>query len=201
VWQLFVEALWVYQYTKSRTPLSAELANVLYEQSQGIVDLAAKLYMLAQARAITTSRDEQESLTVDIIRSVALDSFRQAQPVIRALREGDARTLSRYEDMQPLDLQTLLQQSLFEETGEHGTPAGATTPRDTTATTAKKQPDSDEKRKRRSGQRKTAENEYDPDDLRAALDHRGSSEVSAADRLRATGHLQTTPVHERRDAA
>lgn len=177
---------------------------MLYEQSQGIVDIAAKLYMLAQARAITTTLDGQELLTSNVIRSVAIDSLRQAQPVLKALRLGDTRALSEYDDMQPLDLKELIQQpqqSLFEvsDREEEGTTSqvnGTTT--DSIANQG--ETDSVEKAKRRSSRKKLANN-HDADDLRSILDHGKNPQVSAADRLRQAGHLQSAPEDERRDAA
>jgi hypothetical protein len=109
VWQLFVESLWIYQYVRTPCALTAELAHVLYEETQGIVDFAAKVFMLAQARAITTSKDGKEELTKEIIRSVAVDSLRQAQPVLRALRMGDTRALDQYDDMRHIDVNPYLQ--------------------------------------------------------------------------------------------
>jgi hypothetical protein len=50
VWQLFLESLWRYQYTRTPCPLTAELAHALYQETQGITDFAAKGFMLAQAR-------------------------------------------------------------------------------------------------------------------------------------------------------
>lgn len=108
VWQLFLESLWRYQYVRSPCALTAELAHVLYDETQGITDFAAKVFMLAQARAITTSSDGREQLTEQIIRSVAADSLRQAQPVLRALRMGDTLKLDQYDDMRPIDINPYL---------------------------------------------------------------------------------------------
>src|SRR6185503_2698245 len=73
VWQLFLESLWVYQYIRTPCALTPELAHALYEETQGITDFAAKVFMLAQARAITTSKDGKEELSIQIIRSVSAD--------------------------------------------------------------------------------------------------------------------------------
>ncbi|MCA1636559.1 MAG: ATP-binding protein, partial [Acidobacteria bacterium] len=69
VWQLFLESLWPYQYVKVPCALTKELSHVLYEETQGITDFAAKVYMLAQVRAITTAAAPcEEGLTEDVIR-------------------------------------------------------------------------------------------------------------------------------------
>ena len=75
VWQLFVESLWQYQYTRRPVPLTKALQDTLHDASQGITDFAVKLYMLAQARAIV--RDD-ETFSPALIRSVAKDSLRLA---------------------------------------------------------------------------------------------------------------------------
>jgi hypothetical protein len=112
VWQVFLEALWRYQYIRTPCPLTEDLANALYEETQGITDFAAKVFMLAQARAITTSKDGKEELTRNIIRSVALDSLQQAQPVLEALRNGDQQRLEAYDDMRHLDITPYLKESI-----------------------------------------------------------------------------------------
>jgi hypothetical protein len=103
VWQLFLESIWTYQYTAVPVPLTSELSHVLYEETQGITDFAAKVYMLAQIRTIVTASDpEHEVLTADIIRSVARDSLKQAQPVLSALRRNDTRFLHTVPDVNPM---------------------------------------------------------------------------------------------------
>lgn len=114
VWQLFLESLWVYQYIRTPCALTPELAHALYEETQGITDFAAKVFMLAQARAITTSKDGKEELSIQIIRSVSADSLKQAQPVLRALRMGDTRALAQYDDMRHIDINPHLRANGFQ---------------------------------------------------------------------------------------
>jgi len=73
-WQLFTESLWRYQYTKKKCPLTKELSDVLYEETQGITDFAIKVYMFSQARAIESS---QENITSSVIRSAAKDNLQR----------------------------------------------------------------------------------------------------------------------------
>ncbi len=101
IWQLFVESLWRYQYVRQSSPLTAGLSHTLYEVSQGITDFAVKAYVLAQMRAITSGA---ESVHENLIRSVAADSFRLANPVLSALRRGDTQALLHVEDVHPLPL-------------------------------------------------------------------------------------------------
>ncbi|MBD1898899.1 ATP-binding protein [Trichocoleus sp. DQ-A3] len=108
VWELFVESLWRYQYISKPCPLKPELSHVLYDVTQGITDFAVKVYMLAQVRAIATGK---EVVTESIIRSVAKDSLRLAQPILSALRTGDIRFLQSVEDVYPIDITSFLEEA------------------------------------------------------------------------------------------
>ena len=99
-WELFLKSLWYFQYTRKTCSLkdNPNLTNVLYEETQGITDLAVKAYMLAQERAIETGK---EIVTDAIIRSVAKDKFRMLEPALKALKSKTKNALARYEDAYP----------------------------------------------------------------------------------------------------
>lgn len=105
VWTMFLQALWRYQFTQHVSPLTPELSQALYNETQGITDLAVKVYMLAQIRAMTTGR---ERVTSALIQSVAADSLRLVQPMLQALRSGDRMKLAQFEDIQPLEMPSFL---------------------------------------------------------------------------------------------
>ena len=107
VWNLFIESLWRYQYTRAAVSLSREVIDVLHEESAGIIDFAVKLFLLAQVRAIATGT---EQITPALIRSVAKDSLRLAQPALRAIRTGDMRAVATMSDLHPIDFQSAVQQ-------------------------------------------------------------------------------------------
>jgi len=103
-WDIFLTSLWQYQFTREKTPLTKEISDVLFEESQGITDFAVKIYMLAQVREIGHS----EKVTVATIRSIARDSLQSAQPFLQALRSGDFKHVANYDDIiQPLDYNRL----------------------------------------------------------------------------------------------
>lgn len=113
-WRVFVKSLFKLQYTrrpfsdKDVEVLSAadeklrkkpgSLADVLYEETQGITDLAVKVYRFAQERAIDSGR---ETVTADLIRSVAADKLKMLSEALTALKLGDRRALARFEDLYP----------------------------------------------------------------------------------------------------
>ncbi|WP_409346946.1 ATP-binding protein [Paenibacillus sp. MBLB4367] len=95
-WGFFINKLWEYQWTNVVTPLTPKISQVMYDESQGIIDIAVKLYKLAQWRVIG---EENEKITASLIRQVAKDSLRLAKPMLDALRQNDDAKLARYSDM------------------------------------------------------------------------------------------------------
>lgn len=108
-WHLFVESLWQYQYVQKPCELTPQIIHSLYYECQGITDFAVKLFMLAQARAITTGR---EKITVAVIKSVARDCLRTATSVLDALKQGNIKQLQSYEDVHPIDVEPFIQEEL-----------------------------------------------------------------------------------------
>ncbi|GAX45295.1 Tn7-like transposition protein C [Tolypothrix sp. NIES-4075] len=108
-WQLFVESLWQYQYVQKPCELTPQMSHSLYYECQGITDFAVKVFMLAQARAITTLK---EKITQAIIKSVASDCLRTAKEVLDAFKQGNLKQLQSCEDVHPIDIEPFIQEEL-----------------------------------------------------------------------------------------
>lgn len=104
-WDLLIESLWEYQWIQERTILTEELNQTLYEESQGIVDIAVKLFALAQGRAIETGA---EKITPAAIKQVAKDDLKLVQPMLKALKDGRTSELEKYADIMPMDIEEYL---------------------------------------------------------------------------------------------
>jgi len=104
-WEIMLRAMWKNQWTRHRTPLTAELKDVLYDESQGIIDIAVKLYAMAQMKAIA---DGTEVITPETIREVAAEKLRLVRPMLNALRSGDRKKLFMYEDIKPISVEDYL---------------------------------------------------------------------------------------------
>jgi hypothetical protein len=112
-WDLFTRALWRYQYVRKPSPLTDELRHALYFESQGITDLAVKVYMLAQIEAISRATcDEEEEVTKDLIESVAQDRLRYMQRFLNALRSPNPEEAKQFEDIAPLDLEFAVNEAI-----------------------------------------------------------------------------------------
>ncbi|RNB82186.1 ATP-binding protein [Brevibacillus nitrificans] len=97
-WDFFTECLWEYQWTNVPTKLTQDLKDVLYDESQGITDIAVKLYMLAQWSVIGQA---DERLTPRLIRHIANESLSLCKPILDALRSRDMTKLSQISDVYP----------------------------------------------------------------------------------------------------
>ncbi|MFS0599479.1 ATP-binding protein [Peribacillus frigoritolerans] len=99
-WDLLMTGLWEYQWTKHPVKLDDELKKILYDESQGILDLAKKIFYLSQMDAIFKGT---EKLTGEMLRSSARNYLKLLKPMLDALRSGDKEKLRKYEDLKPVD--------------------------------------------------------------------------------------------------
>lgn len=112
----FLDELWRYQWTRVETELTVGIRDVIYRETQGIIDLIVKLFMLAQLRVISiVERQEEaeedganvppitEELTEALFSRVAADEFGLVAPMIRALRDGRPDVLEEYPDLETFD--------------------------------------------------------------------------------------------------
>jgi len=105
-WNYFIDQLWQYQWTRNPTPITPEIRAALYDESQGIMDIVVKLFMLAQLRAVHVGevRGANEVLTPQLLRRIAREDFQIVRPMLDALRKNDANALLRYDDLIPLQM-------------------------------------------------------------------------------------------------
>lgn len=96
-WQLLIEGMWEYQWTNEYTKLTNELSDILYEESQGIIDIAIKLYAMAQIKAISSTKTEK--ITTSLIRTIAKDNLKLVKPMLDALKTGNVNKIAKYEDI------------------------------------------------------------------------------------------------------
>jgi len=100
-WDVFVLSMWENQWTKNIVPLTADFKDALYRESQGIVDIAVKLYAMTQIRAIAL---KTESFVPADFHTVALECFGIVQPMLDALRSGNRKKIEIYGDIMPVNM-------------------------------------------------------------------------------------------------
>lgn len=101
-WKIMIRSMWKYQWTKTSCPLTSELEKTLYSESQGIIDIAIKLYALSQIKAIA---DRTETILPATIHAVAVEKLSLVKPMLDALRSGDKKKLLLYEDIRPISVE------------------------------------------------------------------------------------------------
>jgi len=109
-WNYLISNMWRLQWTNEPTELTDEILETLYDESQGIIDIAAKLYMLAQWSVIGQA---SERLNPARFRSVAKENLRLVRPILEAMRKKDLKVLSQISDVipNPIDLYGHLKQA------------------------------------------------------------------------------------------
>ncbi|MBU3175382.1 AAA family ATPase [Clostridium estertheticum] len=95
-WKTFMTALWQYQWTKEKVPLSDKLIEVFYEHSQGIVDFAIKLFTFTQANAIYTGHEKIDKQTIN---ETAKKDLALTKKMREAIKSGDITLMAQYEDI------------------------------------------------------------------------------------------------------
>ncbi|WP_251553997.1 ATP-binding protein [Neobacillus muris] len=107
IWDLFVQGMWKYQWTKEEAPFTNELSSILYEESQGIADIAIKLFMMTQLRAISNGK---EKVTVSLINQVAKEELKMVQPMLQSLRNKDISKVAKYDDLMLPNIEDFMEQ-------------------------------------------------------------------------------------------
>lgn len=104
-WVDLITAMWKYCWLRKPVPLSERLLDTIYECTQGVIDLAIKLLVMAQARAIL---NKSEMYSEQLFRTVYEEQFSLIHPMIDAYRRGDRVALARYEDLELPDTERML---------------------------------------------------------------------------------------------
>jgi hypothetical protein len=104
-WDDFLSVLWHFQWVKHPIPLSPYFSKLMFHHTQGVADIAIKLFAIAQARAIY---DGTETITGALVESVAQNELALVMPMIEAIRRDDVEALVTYRDIAPTGLDKLL---------------------------------------------------------------------------------------------
>jgi type II secretory pathway predicted ATPase ExeA len=105
-WGEFVTAMWKYQWVRKPVTISDHLIDTLYQYSQGIIDVAIKLFASCQARAML---DGSETVNAELIANVYQTEMQLLHPMIEALRDHDIERLGQFEDVAPMGLAGVLE--------------------------------------------------------------------------------------------
>ncbi|EKS70385.1 MULTISPECIES: ATP-binding protein [Caballeronia] len=118
-WEDFLLELFEYQWIKTPVTLTQGLSKTMLACSQAVPDIAIKLFACAQWRAML---DRSETFTAATITSIFGAELEPVKRMLDAMRTGDTQVLRAYEDIPPLHLSSLLEDSLasFEGSRQRG---------------------------------------------------------------------------------
>lgn len=100
-WAWFMEGLWEYQWTKTYAKLTDEIRDLFYYETQGIIDIAIKLFKMVQWRTIAGAGNEE--ITIETIKEVAKDGLHFVQPMLNSIRSGNREWMLEFKDISPVD--------------------------------------------------------------------------------------------------
>ncbi len=101
-WERFLKTLWKYQWLKDAKPLDKEISDLMYDRTQGVMDILINLFVLSQSRAIVTGK---ETISPGIISSVYEDEFKPVHPMLEALRKNDVKMIKNFDDLMMPNIQ------------------------------------------------------------------------------------------------
>jgi hypothetical protein len=106
-WEDFISVLWKYQWISHPVELTQHMSDTMYYYCQGVPDLAIKFFACAQWRAILDKADETETFSVVTLEAIANDELEIVKPMVEAMRSGDFKKLSDYDDIPNIKLDQL----------------------------------------------------------------------------------------------
>lgn len=99
--EIFLKAIWRYQWLKTPTKLNKEIIEVFYNKTQGISDLVVKLFVNTQKRAIEKGA---EGITIDLINKVWNKEFTLIHPMVEAIKSNNIAKKMKFEDIQEIEI-------------------------------------------------------------------------------------------------
>ncbi len=79
---MLLTSIWDYQWTKEYVELNQELIKLIYEESQGIIDIAIKIFILAAGER--QLKQAQEKISIELIKKVVKEDLKLVQPNVES---------------------------------------------------------------------------------------------------------------------
>jgi hypothetical protein len=98
---LFIEDLWKFQWTKNKCKLTDSLKQTMYDCTMGIPDIVKKLYKVVQIEAI---RSDSETITESLIKRMLAEKFPFVKTAVDKIKAGKVNEI--YDDLRSPNLLT-----------------------------------------------------------------------------------------------
>jgi hypothetical protein len=96
-WNLLCDATWKYLWVRKPAEFSPEIADALYEVSQGISGIMLSVFATAQLAAM--EEDGAETVDADLIRKVYRERMAPLHAAVRILKSNDPRLMDKFDDL------------------------------------------------------------------------------------------------------
>jgi len=96
-----VKKMWQYSWLREPGELTQELVDSIHEETQGVRAFIIDMFLVAQLHALWKG---VETITPELLRTVARTEFSPVQPMLNALRSKDLKRLQKFEDLVDFDL-------------------------------------------------------------------------------------------------
>ena len=106
---ILLEGLWEYQWTKNYSELNQEYIDLMFLESQGITDILIKLFVATQLRAISSGKEE---ISPALIKKVAKENFNFVRGMLNDLRSGNINKIGVYDDLMEINIDGFLNNEL-----------------------------------------------------------------------------------------
>lgn len=106
---ILLEGLWEYQWTKNYSELNQEYIDLMFLESQGITDVLIKLFVATQLRAISSGKEE---ISPALIKKVAKENFNFVRGILTDLKTGNINKIAKYEDLMEINIEGFLNNEL-----------------------------------------------------------------------------------------
>ena len=100
-WEVLITSMWQFQWIKQPEPISKEWIDLMHKESQGIIDIAVKLFLLSQSYSIEHG---YETLTFPMFKKVKKEYLKLVQPMLDALESGNISRINKFEDITPINI-------------------------------------------------------------------------------------------------
>lgn len=102
-WKALVKTIWENQLLEEIPDLTPNLYELIYDRTQGVVDILVKLLYLSQMRAIELGLKKIEA---GLIKRVSDEDLQMVKPMLKALKSKDPKELIKYNDIILLNTNT-----------------------------------------------------------------------------------------------
>ena len=114
MWNIFVDKLLEYQVTdKVYDDKKGLISKALYEESQGIIDIAMKIFVICQVECIV--KGKYKHITPKLIKDVSKEKFYQVKPMIEAIKSKNIEKMAKFDDILPYDIDNFFKETLDRE--------------------------------------------------------------------------------------